>query len=202
MTARYLVLLETFIPAEQRREVARRLNIGAYEQLMRLKPLLELERPLREAIHHGFMTDKVGLKLGSFSKEDRLFLFDLFQRLTLNKNKQRRVLELVQIIIATKGGSIRNLFKEEFSDLFAEEDQGNTPQLGAKLLRRLYEQSHPLSSQSEKAFGAWKQGLKLPPSCDVTHSPSFETDQVTLSIQFESDKKMSSAWEKIKRFLQ
>ncbi len=73
MTARFLKLTEALIPQESRDPVIKELNLGSYGQLQRLLPLLTLEQSIRDSIHNGDISDKVGLLLCSISQKIGFF---------------------------------------------------------------------------------------------------------------------------------
>lgn len=201
MIARLLKLTETLIPQGSRKALIEQLDIGSYGQLKRLLPLLNLEQPIRDAIHRGSISEKVGLILCSIAPEDRLFLCHLFLELSLNKNKQKRLLDMCQILIAQKRGTYKKLFQNDFRDFLPENIGSNIPQTSGNLLKYLYEASHPLSTHAEKVFNDRKNDLGLPASCSVSHSPAFEKDKVTLSIEFDNLDEMTRIWRTIKHQL-
>ena len=201
MNARFLKLTEKLIPQESRNAIIKPMEIGSYGQLQRLLPLLNLEQPIRDAIHRGSISDKVGLILCSISPEDRLFLCHLFLELSLNKNKQKRLLDMCQILIAQKGGTYKELLQNDFRDFLPENIPSNIPQTAGNLLKCLYEASHPLSTHAERVFNDRKNELGLPASCSISHSPAFEEDKVTLSIEFDNLDEMTRIWQKIKHQL-
>ena len=198
MTARLLKLTETLLPRESRNAFIKQMEIGSYAQLQRLLPLLNLEQPIRDAIHRGSISDNVGMILCSFTPEDRLFLCHLFLGLSLNKNKQKRLLDMCQILIAQKGGTYKKLFQRDFKDFLPENIHSNIPQTAGNLLKCLYEASHPLSTHAEKVFNDRKNDLGLPASCSVSHSPAFEKDSVTLSIEFDNLDEMARSGKRLK----
>lgn len=198
MSARFLKLTETLIPQGARDTVITQLRLGSYGKLQRLLPLLTLEQSIRDSIHNEDISDKVGLILCAVSPEDRLFLCELFLALSLNKNKQKRLLEMCQILIAQREGTFRDLFHEYFKDFLPENITSNRPQTAGNLLRFLHEASHPLSNNAEKIFDQRKHELGLPERCHLSHSPAFEKDRVTLSFDFENFDEMAMIWQKIK----
>ena len=203
MTARFITLLESLISKEDRSTVLNGLRLGSYEHLKRFTPLLDLEVPIRDAFHRGIIADSVGLDFCSMPKKDRLFLLELFEYLALNKNKQKRLLSFCQIILAQQQrGSIKELFTAKFPDILTPEPDANIPQMTGFLLRELYRLSHPLSAQAESSFTKWRNTLMMPDNCDMTHSQSFETDRVTLSIDFRNREEASIVWKKIKNLLE
>ncbi len=202
MTARFLKLFDSLVPRESRDEVMAQLNIAPYRTLQRFLPLLTLEQQIRDAIHSEAVSERTGLTLCSIVPGDRIFLCNLFLALGLNKNKQKRLIDLCQVLTARQGGTIKDLFHGDFSDFLPENLPANTPQAAASLMKTLHEASHPLSCTAEKRFHEQEKGLRLPANCTLSHSPSFEKDTVTLSINFKNFDQMSRAWKTIKNQLE
>ena len=201
MTARFISLLESLISKEERSVVTKELKLGSYGYLKRFTPLLDLEVPIRDALHRGSIADSVGLNFCSMPKEDRLFLSELFENLALNKNKQKQLLNFCQIIVAQQHrGSISELLSERFPEILAPSSDANIPQLTGFLIGELYRLSHPLSTQTESSFNSWRNTLKMPANCNMTHSQSFEIDRVTLSIDFKNREEAGMVWSEIKDF--
>ena len=169
-------------------------------QRNRLLPLLELESIIRASIHCGHISDKTGFHMARMSSTERLFVHELFTSLSLNKNKQRRFLELIQIITVAKGCTIEHFITEHFARLCCS-GTDNVPQRTNVLMKRLYEYSHPDSHGATEEFARQVAEKKLPANCRVSPSPSFETDKVTLEVEFTNFSDFSRAWDKIKESL-
>ncbi|MEE4166033.1 MAG: ParB N-terminal domain-containing protein, partial [Desulfocapsaceae bacterium] len=194
MTARFVKLVDRLVPESAGDDIIKQCNIGPCGQVRRLLPLLTLEESIRQAIHHGSVSDRTGLILCSMTPEDRIFFCDLFMALGLNKNKQRQLVDMCRVLTVHTGKSIKNLFHEDFSEFLPKNLPANTPQAAARLMRAVHEASHPLSSEAEKHFHEQKKGLGLPANCSLSHSPAFEKDQVTLSIDFINIAEMNRVW--------
>lgn len=198
MITRFYKLVDSLVPKSSGKKLFGQFNIGSYDHIRRYLPLLKLEQPIIDDIHLGRISDKVALFLCSITPQDRIFLCNLFRRLSLNKNRQRRLLEMARIIIAQRGGTYRTLFEKEYPDVLDTHDQSNIPQRVAQLFRVLHEASHPLSCEAEQNFKIMTANLNLPARCTLSHSHSFETDSVTLSIDFETFNQMVESWARIK----
>lgn len=169
-------------------------------QRNRLLSLLKLEEPVRTSIHHGKISIKTGLNFFSLPTSERLFIHDLFIRLSLNANKQRRFLELMQIITGVEGCTVVNFITNHFPEL-CKEPIGNIPQQTTYLMKRLYEHSHPGISLAKEEFVKRVAKMNLPKNCRVSPSPAFEKDRVTLEVDFDDFRAFSEAWQKMKRFV-
>lgn len=169
-------------------------------QRNRLLSLLKLEEPIRTSIHHGKISIKTGLNFVSLPTAERRFIHDLFIRLSLNGNKQRRFLELMQIITGVEGCTVVKFISNHFPEL-CKEPIGNIPQQTTHLMKRLYEHSHPGISLAKEEFVKRVAKMKLPKNCRVSPTPAFEKDRVTLEVEFDDFRTFSEAWQKMKRFV-
>lgn len=159
--------------------------------------LLSLEESIRSAIHEGKCSVQTGLFLQKLTPSDRALLFDIFSKLMLNANKQRRVIDLCRIIAANRQCTIADIFKNDYPEMI-DKPLDNTPQKTAFLMKSLYHSSHPLSSRAEETFSEQMKEVKLPKNCRIRHSPSFEQDTVTLEIDYPRFEDFENNWKEIK----
>jgi len=169
-------------------------------QRKKIVKLLDIEEPIRTNIHTGAIGLKTAFALAEMSRSDRLSLYDIFIKLALNSNKQRRVIDLCNIIATSKQCSISEFLSVNYPE-FLQKTVDNVPQAVNRLLHDLYKRSHPLSSHVEKQFAEKTKKLHLPQSCSLTHSPAFEQDSVTLGIEFKTVDELTRIWPKIKDHL-
>jgi hypothetical protein len=166
-------------------------------QRQRLVTLLELEEPIRLSIHQDKISAQTGFFLVKLSQAERLFVFELFTRLSLNNNKQRQFLELARILTAGQGCTIERFMTEHFPE-FCRGGVDNVPQHTHRLMQQLHQRSHPDSSRAKEQFSKKVAEKNLPKNCRVLPSPAFENDKVTLEVEFSDFDSFSKAWDKIK----
>lgn len=171
-------------------------SITIRQQLM---DLLSLDESIRTAIHEGKCSVQTGLFLLKLTQSDRSLLFDIFSKLSLNANKQRRLIDLCRIIAANRQCTIADIFKTDYPEMI-DKPIDNIPQKSALLMKSLYHTSHPLSSRAEETFNVRMKEVKLPGNCRIRHSPSFEQDTVTLEIDFPRFEDFENNWRKIKHY--
>lgn len=169
-------------------------------QRNRLLSLLQLEEPIRTSIHHGEISTKAGLSFVSLPSAERLFTHDLFVRLSLNGNKQHRFMELIQIITNSESCTIEEFITCHFPEL-CKGPIGNAPQQAQRLMKQLYERSHPGINRAKEEFIRRVSEMNLPKNCRITPSHSFEKDKVTLEVEFDDYKACSEAWKKMKKII-
>ena len=198
--ARFIYLCEKWCKESELHLIDRITSATSITQRGRLLSLLELEEPIRTSIHRGHISDKTGFQMTKLSPSERLFVHDLFIRLSLNGNKQRRFLEFLQILTGTKGCTIEQVITEHFAELCSGPID-NIPQQTNQLMKRLYELSHPKLSGAKEEFRELVAEMNLPAHCMVSPSHSFETDKVSLEVEFRNFDAFSVAWTKIKDHL-
>lgn len=199
-SARFIALCQKWCKEPDHHLLSRVTSVTSITQRRRLLSLLELENPIRASIHHGHISEKTGFSMAKMSSTERLFVHDLFIKLSLNANKQRRFLELVQIIAGAEACTIEQAITEHFAELCSGQID-NVPQQTNSLLKRLYGLSHPESSAAQDEFHRQVADINLPVGCSVSPSPFFETDKVTLEIVFRNFDTFSKVWDKIKYYL-
>lgn len=174
-------------------------SIGAAGQRTRLLTLLSLEKPILTAIHHGLISVKTGIVFVSLPAEERLFLFELCTRFSLNANKQRRLIEMGNIIAASERCSLKEFIAQNYPELF-QDSPDNVPQAANKLMSELFKRSHPGISGAQKEFQERAAMLSLPKNCSLSPSPAFEHDSVKFSAEFKDLKDFEKVWRKIARY--
>jgi ParB family chromosome partitioning protein len=199
-SARFIALCTAWCDQPDQQMLSRVTCTTSTTQRNRLLPLLQLEAVIRASLHFGQISDKTGLQMTKMASTERLFVHELFTSLSLNKNKQRRFLELIQIITVAEDCTIERFMTEHLADL-CRSDRDNVPQRTNVLMKRLYEYSHPDSHGAAEDFARRVADKRLPANCKVSPSPSFETDQVTLEVKFANFNAFSRAWDKIKESL-
>ena len=197
-TARLTVMADRFALQQNREYMQRLTRISSSSKRQQLKRLLDLDEAIRNSIHEGRCSVQTGVFLLELNETDRSILFHVVSKLSLNTNKQRRVIELSRIISALRQCSIGDVFKADYPEIL-DKQIDNIPQKTALMLKNLYRQSHPLSMRAEERFYERLKMMNLPAHCRLTHSPYFEQDTVTLEIDFFRFEDFENRWEEIKR---
>ena len=194
-TGRFRRLCREHLDDSRAREIERSAALGSRVQLDRLAGLVDLEQEFREGLHHGLISVQVGLELRPLRREERLLLLELFGKLGLNHNKQRRVMELGRTVMAIEDiPSYVELLNDLCPTLAGRNDVANPPQAAQHLLLELQQRSSPMSSAAEQRFAALVAELDLPDNCLLKHAKSFEQDSVTLEIRFRNIQEFRDRW--------
>lgn len=161
--------------------------------------LLNLEVSVQQGMHEGLISQRSGKKLGCFSPDDQNKLAEIICKYQLAGSKQQKLLERFFQLTKRKKIAAKRLL-----DLWKEtvkEKQLNGPQQSTSLLRWLDQQYHPRLARAEGEFRTFSSQLQLPAGVRLEHSPAFEEEQITLSINFKSKEELAQVWPQIKMLM-
>jgi hypothetical protein len=159
----------------------RRSTLATLLEILSQPPLLVAE------IHNGSLQEKRFMEILRLpAVADRVAMVKLFTHLSMNDGKQKKFLPLIRDLAFRLDTSIAAyLDAPTIQDIFNHPEM-NTPQKVQHLATFLQCQTNPLSSQAEDEFLRKVRALRIPENCTIAHSPSFEKDEVTLSITFSN----------------
>lgn len=152
----------------------------------RLAELLTLEHNLQSALMEGRLTEGMARELLRLQQDDRLTFYDLVMQLAFGGGKQKRLLSLLKDLAGRSGLSFHEYLGEAAIRSILDHKEMNIPQKGQVLLQQLQQLYSPALAMEEERFAIWKQRLGLPSNCTVEHSPSFEQDDVSLTLRFNN----------------
>ncbi|EKD33582.1 MAG: ParB protein [uncultured bacterium] len=172
-------ILDTFC---DRLMVDRRLStLSVLAEILRQHPLL-----ISEA-HCGTLQEKIVRELLRIpSATDRVALVKLFNNLGMGEGKQKKFLPLIRDLAYRDKMSIAAYLENPPIEKILEHPDMNNPQKIQHLASFLQHQLNPLTTDAEIEFLREVKSLKIPENCTIDHSPSFEKDEVTLSIAFKN----------------
>ncbi len=152
-----------------------------------LLAILDQDPLMIAEIHAGRLQDKMVSELLRLPEQsDRIALILLFKELAMGDGKQKRFFTLIRDISFRQGSSVAAYLKTPAIQEIVKNPGLNTPQKILHLGNLLQHQLNPSFSQTEGNFVKRVGNLHLPACCTLSHSPSFETDEVTLSISFKN----------------
>lgn len=138
-------------------------------------------------IHAGRLQEKMVSELLRLpAQSDRIAMIRLFKELAMGDGKQKRFFTLIRDISFRQGSAVAAYLKTPAIQEIVKNQGLNTPQKIFHLGNLLQQQIHPSFAQAEGDFVKRVGSLHLPACCTLSHSPSFETDEVTLSISFKN----------------
>ncbi len=150
-----------------------------------LLQLLSLDLEIQQAIHFGILSGKIIFELLKLQPSDQLAITNLISALCLGGNKQKRFFTLCKDHVMRTGTTISALLEEEEIQYVLNHREMNPPQKTNNLLTILQKRCFPLRTSAEENFKKEVQQLQLPECYELSHSPSFEKDEVQLSIRFK-----------------
>ncbi|GAB4332877.1 MAG: hypothetical protein Kow0089_01090 [Desulfobulbaceae bacterium] len=151
--------------------------------LKKLLRLGTLGKPVLLALHKGTLQAKCAHKLVFFNEEDRILLVETIDSLGLGGSKQQQLIDLSLELYKRTNRTLNDILSG-YSERENPAQPSNTPQQATALLAWLREKCFPGLSTAEKDFRSRIAALRLPPSMRVEHSPSFESDEIFLTLRF------------------
>ncbi len=165
--------------------------------LKKYEKLLLMNERCQLLFHNGILSEKILPYLLSLEQKELETVVGIIEKLKIGGNKQRRLAELLNTLCRQYDTNIDELIREAGLQI----ESQNLPQLTSNLLNFLYEKAHPASSQAKREFAAQKQGLELPPDCDLLPAKSFERDEVTFTAVFKSMQQFKEKWLELRKIL-
>ena len=171
--------------------------ISAFQEKLQLKNrrstipdllnILKQDEQIIREIHAGRLQDRMVSEILSLpEKTDRLALVQLFMNLGMGNGKQKRFFNLIRDIAFREGSSITTYLQKKEITAILDHKELNIPQKIHHLGSLLQAEMTPSSSMAEQIFIKQVKSLQLPANQSISHSPSFEKDEITLSITFKN----------------
>lgn len=149
-----------------------------------------------QALHQNTISTNNGRKLLQLDDEDQTLIVRLITDLRLGGSKQRQLIDLCREMIMRENTSLAQLL-HQFPQINTPRQHENTPQLASALLAWLKNKNLPMSTQAENKFKKEVAALRLPPGISVDHTPSFEDQNLTLTLRFTDWQSLKNALQKI-----
>lgn len=167
-----------------------------------MEKLLAMDIEIIKEIHSGRLQYKMmGELLRIKDPEDRLALVSLFKTLSLGGGKQKKLFSLIRDLAYRKKSSISDFLEGDELQQILNHEEMNPPQKAQHLGNFLQAKLTPAYLESENKFTSFSKELQLPENISLSHSQSFETDAVTLSIVFKNSKECQRLLPEIKSVL-
>lgn len=170
--------------------------------LHNLLQLLGLEEHLLGAVHEGRLHEGVARELLALNFTDRLSLYEIIEILSLSVGNQKKITAACRELAARHNTSVMALLCRPEVREILDPQETNIPQKTARLMQWLTEQRFPMLAAAEEEFRTFAAALKLPSTVTLSHSPSFEQDQVHLSIPFGNREELQRVWPRLADALQ
>ena len=162
--------------------------------LHNLLQLLGLEEHLLGAVHTGRLHEGVARELLALNFTDRLSLYEVIEILSLSVGNQKKITACCRELATRHNTSVMALLCRPEVREILDPRETNIPQKTARLMQWLTDQRFPSLVAAEQEFRTFAAALKLPGALTLSHSPSFEQDQVHLSIPFANREELRRVW--------
>jgi len=162
--------------------------------LHNLLQLLGLEEHLLGAVHAGRLHEGVARELLALNFTDRLSLYEVMEILSLSVGNQKKITACCRELATRHNTSVMALLCRPEVREILDPRETNIPQKTARLMQWLTDQRFPSLVAAEQEFRTFAAALKLPGALTLSHSPSFEQDQVHLSIPFANREELRRVW--------
>jgi hypothetical protein len=155
--------------------------------LQDLLKILQQDEQIINEIHAGRLQERMVAEILSLPEEsDRLTLVQLFKNMGMGDGKQKKFFSLIRDIAFRKGSSITAFLQKKDIRAILDHAEMNIPQQIHHLGSLLQQEINPSSSLAEEVFAQQVKTLRLPEKYQVSHSPSFEKDEIIVSITFKN----------------
>jgi len=152
-----------------------------------LRRILQQDEIIIKEIHAGRLQERMVAEILSLPEEsDRLALVQLFKALGMGDGKQKKFFNLIRDIAWKNGSSIAAFLQRKDIGAILDRGEMNIPQQIHHLGNLLQQENNPSSTLAEGIFAQQVKTLQLPTNYTVSHSPSFEKDEITVSITFKN----------------
>jgi ParB family chromosome partitioning protein len=166
-----------------------------------LLSLLSLGKDALAAVHKGEILQKTARKMLHMDEADQKVLVLLIHSLKMGSSKQQKLVEYCNELIMRTGLPLSTLL-HDFIPAAEPGKNLNIPQQAAALLSRLHDTCYPRTAAAELEFKQFVAKFGLPETMRLDHSPSFENDEVILTVSFEDKNSLQQTLPEIAQILQ
>lgn len=166
-----------------------------------LQPLAKLESNLKYRVHTGSISEKILAEMLNFSKEDRNQFILLIDRLQLGVNNQKKLIQQLDDIIKRENISLAQLINQQPIAKILKDNHLSKTKRTSDFLASIQRLHKPRLSDAQDDFTQRIKSLKLPETCNLSPSQSFETSAVTLSVEFNTYERFAEKWDSLRKIL-
>jgi ParB family chromosome partitioning protein len=169
-------------------ELTRQLNPA------RLEKILTLDSEMQESLHQGGLELKTIFKLIDLDQDDRDALFKIISKLRLSSSNQRKLVDHCLELHRRRNRQIAAILSEAECLEIINHVEANPPQKATMLMNWLTGQCYPRLTEAKKEFRSFVGQLKLPKGVTLEHTPSFEKDNLKMTIDFKDRLQLTEKW--------
>ncbi len=162
--------------------------------IKQMLPLAQLEEPIQQALQEGTLDHKAARMLCDLSFRNRLALFDIISNLRLSVGYQKKCINICKELEMRSGEAILTILsKPAFQEII--DSDANLPQKATNLMKYLSDLASPRLAEAKKEFNRFINTVELPRGALLTPSPSFETNELTLTLKFKDQETFLKYWD-------
>ena len=150
-----------------------------------------------KALHHSHIQPKSIDLLAQCTYKDQETLVRLIEAFKLGSSKQRNLILLALDLTRRLNRPLEEIITE-WSRGRTKQNSENRPQQAAELFGWLAEKQSPRLHRADQEFKTFIREIKLPESCTLLPTPSFEDNKLTLEIRFSDRNHFREMWDIIR----
>ena len=176
------------------------LGLASHERAYQnIAPLARLEDNFQDALYRGELAQPVAVRLSRLNRQDRLAVFDLFEKVHLSFSKQKEVAEYLIEISQRDEAGISNITRSEpIVETLLNPDLSK-PGKGESIRGILRKRRYPELTQAEEKFQEIRRSLKLGRDIKLVAPASFESDKFKIQFEVDSVKDLQKKIERLKK---
>jgi ParB-like chromosome segregation protein Spo0J len=163
-----------------------------------LRPLLQLEENAQKMLHEGVIAEKIITPLLQLNDDDRLVFQEIVTTVQPGGNNQKKLIVALNDIVKREKITLAAFCNEPDVKAALNDEGLTTQQKCATLVEIVTRRRQPQLSAAQHLFSERVKALHLPKNCELSHSPSFERDEVTLSLRFSGFDDLEKHWPEIR----
>jgi len=167
----------------------------------RLLRLFELDDRQIESLHIGRLEPKTAFHLLDLTAGDRNSLFEIIDSLQLSSSNQKKLVDSCLELSRRQDRMVADILADPECPGITGYGDANPPQKTAVLMNWLSDMKNPLLNRSKREFHRLKSGMNLPGNINLSHSPAFEKDSMTLTVTFRDLQELQKKWPAIRKSL-
>ncbi len=160
----------------------------------RLEKIQALDNDMQESLHQGGLELKTIFKLIDLDPADRKALFRIIKQLRLSSSNQRKLIDHCLELHRRQNRQITAILAQPECLEIINHNEANSPQKTAMLMTWLTGQCFPRLTEAAKEFRSLIGQLKLPKGVTLEHTPSFEKDNLKMTIDFKDQQQLAKKW--------
>jgi len=125
-------------------------------------------------------------------------LFEVIELLGLSSGNQKKLITTCCELAARNRTTVLSILSQPRLTGIINSSNSNIPQKAGHFMKALSEERYPRLTKAENDFRRFEAGLNLPANISITHDPSFEKDELDLTVTCSGRQELESILNKIR----